>query len=427
MAYAQYQTAQPAWGPPGSQYPVPGAPHISTPTYQPQSTWGGVDFYRAHAPSNNDPALFNHAWDRVRQFDAAAAPGGQGVGLGEAKHWHRRAYGGVGNELNSMPPTEIGHAAAYEAFRTSMRDRSLLETMGPDIERQREALIGLAVAEASRLLSYTGRSMDHYSRSVASDAAAHTASLLFYQRRQDRESRQHYRRGRSRSRRRYEDYDDYDRDYDREHDRDYDDDDDEDFRYDGRDRYDDRYRGRSRSRRRSHSRPRAFSEHGGQMPYGGSSYPTGTPYPSMPGLPPGAVPSYAGSDGGGMLGSVPPPSAMSASGFGAGYASSAPFHLQPSAYSHPQTMYTQGVPAQVQYVQPGFPQTSMPVGSQPQFAPAMGVTPSMSSSSGYTYGSQPLMPGIQPQGTVTIPGQTIIVQKSRRHRDKHRRHHSRSE
>lgn len=52
-----------------------------------------------------------------------------------------------------MSPTEIGHAAAYEAYRTWMHNRSMYEPLGPDMERQREGLIGLAVAECASHLS----------------------------------------------------------------------------------------------------------------------------------------------------------------------------------------------------------------------------------------------------------------------------------
>ena len=46
-----------------------------------------------------------------------------------------------------MSPEEIGHAAAYEAYRTWIHNRSMYEPFVDDIERQREALTGLAVAE----------------------------------------------------------------------------------------------------------------------------------------------------------------------------------------------------------------------------------------------------------------------------------------
>ena len=43
---------------------------------------------------------------------------------------------------------EVGHAAAYEAYRTWIHNSSLYEPLSADNERQREALVGLAVAES---------------------------------------------------------------------------------------------------------------------------------------------------------------------------------------------------------------------------------------------------------------------------------------
>ena len=97
-----------------------------------------------------------------------------------------------------MQPNEIGHAAAYEAYRTWIHNSSIYEPLSGDIERQREALTGLAVAEglllgsschiymliinlASRLLQYSSLPADNYTRLAASEAAAHTASYIFYQ------------------------------------------------------------------------------------------------------------------------------------------------------------------------------------------------------------------------------------------------------
>jgi len=80
-----------------------------------------------------------------------------------------------------MQPHEIGHAAAYEAYRTWIHNSSIYEPLSGDIERQREALTGLAVAEASRLLQYSSHPMDNYAYLAASEAAAHTASYIFYQ------------------------------------------------------------------------------------------------------------------------------------------------------------------------------------------------------------------------------------------------------
>jgi hypothetical protein len=46
-----------------------------------------------------------------------------------------------------MLPAEIGYAAAYEAYRTWIHNSSIYEPLSGDSERQREALIGLSVAE----------------------------------------------------------------------------------------------------------------------------------------------------------------------------------------------------------------------------------------------------------------------------------------
>ncbi|EFI28189.1 hypothetical protein CC1G_14216 [Coprinopsis cinerea okayama7 len=393
MAYVQYSQpiGQPAWG--AGQMPgYPGA--LAAPAFQPQPTWGGLDFYRAHAPSNyNDPSLFNHAWDRVRQFDAATA-GGLGVGIHEAKHWHRRAYGGM-PELAHLGPAEVGHAAAYEAYRNWVRNQSMYDTLGPDIERQREGLIGLAVAEAGRLLSFAGRSMDHYARSAASDAAAHTASYIFYQRRRDDEYYHH--RGRSRSRGRYDpEWDELD----------------EPYRYeDDHETLDPYHRGRSRSRHRSRSRPRSYSAHA-HMPY------EGTPYPGTPGgFPPlGGAPSYAGSHGGGPLpplgvpyassgGGIPPPPPLTSGGYSSGYSTSG-YYPPPNSGYGPQGGYGSYGGA---YPAPGMPM-AVPLGH------------AASNSSGYSYGSQPYSTTGSVVGAPTagVPPQTIVIHKSRRHKHRHR-------
>ena len=50
-------------------------------------------------------------------------------------------------DLNQLMPAEIGHAAAYEAYRTWMHNSSIYEPLSGELERQREGLTGLAVAE----------------------------------------------------------------------------------------------------------------------------------------------------------------------------------------------------------------------------------------------------------------------------------------
>jgi hypothetical protein len=70
-----------------------------------------MDFYRAHA-ADADPlvlspmgyitklahsyrSLFDHAWNAVRDYRDYDSSGAIGVGVHEARHWHRRAYGGL--------------------------------------------------------------------------------------------------------------------------------------------------------------------------------------------------------------------------------------------------------------------------------------------------------------------------------------------
>lgn len=113
----------------------------------------------------------------------------------EARHWHKIAYAGMG-ESQGMTPYDMGHAAAYEAFRTWIHNSSIYEPLSADRGRQREALIGLAIAEGvsahhistnsasnlsvvSRLWHYNRRIPDKYSRREACEAAAATASVLF--------------------------------------------------------------------------------------------------------------------------------------------------------------------------------------------------------------------------------------------------------
>lgn len=95
-----------------------------------------------------------------------------------------------------MLPPEIGHAAAYEAYRTWIHNSSIYEPLNGEVQRQ--GLIGLAVGEGSlslfylphfihpeisvaRLLAYAGRQTDKYARLTASETAAATASTIFYE------------------------------------------------------------------------------------------------------------------------------------------------------------------------------------------------------------------------------------------------------
>ena len=80
-------------------------------------------------------------YHRIREgiYDA------EGVGRNEARHWHRQAYGGFG-DIRNLSPREMGHAAAYEAYRIWIHNRSISDPRS-DPGQRREAFIALAIAE----------------------------------------------------------------------------------------------------------------------------------------------------------------------------------------------------------------------------------------------------------------------------------------
>ena len=51
--------------------------------------------------------------------------------------------------LSQLLPADIGAAAAYEAYRTWKYNSFLCEPLSADRERQREGLIGMAIAEST--------------------------------------------------------------------------------------------------------------------------------------------------------------------------------------------------------------------------------------------------------------------------------------
>jgi len=103
--------------------------------------------------------------------------GAGGVSKDEAKQWHYRIYGGQ-IDLRAASPLELGAAAAYEAYRSWKHNSSLYEPLSGDRDRQREALIGLAIGESERLWQTTGR-MDGYGVKETSEEAASTASRIW--------------------------------------------------------------------------------------------------------------------------------------------------------------------------------------------------------------------------------------------------------
>ncbi|KAK7035255.1 hypothetical protein VNI00_012022 [Paramarasmius palmivorus] len=309
-------------------------------------------------PPPDDRSLYDHAWNRVRDFRDYSTSNAFGVGIHEARHWHQKAYGGLGH-LGQMLPNQIGHAAAYEAYRSWIHHKSTLyEPLSGDMDRQREGLIGLAVAEATKLLQYTPRSMDPYTRRTAAEAAAATASqLFFYNRFRDEDD---FPRGRTLGSRRgsYDEYDPY--------------------AYDTDALFSRRHRSYSRHRSRSPSFRHPLLQYSGSH---ASSTPM--PIPSVPGSVSsssgysghvGSYGSYGSPYNGGMLPSTSPGYASSAMTMpGSSYYPNGGYQMRPRSTS--MNMGYGYVPPQTQYVNaggvvsvptPGMgPQTQLVVYSKP--------------------------------------------------------------
>ncbi|KZV69335.1 hypothetical protein PENSPDRAFT_753413 [Peniophora sp. CONT] len=167
MAFQYYQAA-PGWG--QQQYQFGSPPPLG---YQPDYNWNGLDYYRAHVSSRGgqyDPAFYQNVVSRAGQGAVV------GSGYHEAKHWHRRAYGGIA-ELTRLLPNEVGAAAAYEAWRQYRHTLSHYDYLDP-YDRRLEAMRGLAVAEAVRLWQDTGRGFDQYNSQMAAEAAAATVDHI---------------------------------------------------------------------------------------------------------------------------------------------------------------------------------------------------------------------------------------------------------
>ncbi|KAI0776707.1 hypothetical protein BD413DRAFT_610307 [Trametes elegans] len=127
MAYDYYRSSLPGWGTSQFQFTSPPAP-----AFRPLPSWGGLDYYNAHA-LNPDPTLYNTVTSRIGQVGAL------GLGRREARYWHRRVYSGL-SPLTQLLPTDIGAAAAYEAYRTWKHNEFLYEPLGADPVRLREGL-----------------------------------------------------------------------------------------------------------------------------------------------------------------------------------------------------------------------------------------------------------------------------------------------
>ncbi|KAI0041571.1 hypothetical protein FA95DRAFT_1610911 [Auriscalpium vulgare] len=181
MAFNHYRSHR-GWG--SQQYRFGAPPH---PSFEPQASWTGLHYYTAHAP-DPDPALYDFAVSRI--------PGAGGVGLYEARHWHRLVYGGLAGIVHRSP-AELGYAAAYEAFRATIHHEGIYDPLDGDDAREADALIALAIGEATHLAREAPRG-DPYARQTTAEAAAATAALIASQARDLRDLGPEYYRARSR-------------------------------------------------------------------------------------------------------------------------------------------------------------------------------------------------------------------------------------
>ncbi|PIL33876.1 hypothetical protein GSI_03582 [Ganoderma sinense ZZ0214-1] len=164
-AYEYYRNSLPGWGTSQFQF---GAPPV--PTFQPQPSWTGLDFFNAHA-YNPDPSLYQSVMGRLGSYSGIA------LDHRSAQQWHYMIYSGL-TPLTQALPADVGGAAAYEIYRTWKYNASLYAPLSADRMMQREGLIGMSIAEATRLWQYTGRPMDVYGQRAACEAAAATAAHL---------------------------------------------------------------------------------------------------------------------------------------------------------------------------------------------------------------------------------------------------------
>ena len=116
------------------------------------------------------------------------------LGRDEARYWHRRIYSGLvrisffsepcapdaymyalKTPLTQVLPSDIGAAAAYEAYRTWKHNSFLYEPLSADREQQREGIIGMAIAEGA----YDVIISPHTSESLPSPEAASHRSPVY--------------------------------------------------------------------------------------------------------------------------------------------------------------------------------------------------------------------------------------------------------
>ena len=88
MSYLDYYRQNPSWATNQWQSIAP-----PMPTFQPQPSWGGIDYFRSAVGGMNvDPNLYNYGWNSLQNISNISTYGPSVV---EAKMQHRRAYGGL--------------------------------------------------------------------------------------------------------------------------------------------------------------------------------------------------------------------------------------------------------------------------------------------------------------------------------------------
>jgi len=82
--------------------------------------------------------------------------------------------------IDQLDPAQLGAAAGYEATRQwSTYQSTYRSPLADDRGREKEALAGLAVGEAMKLLSYSTRVRSRHTRREAAEIAAATAERIF--------------------------------------------------------------------------------------------------------------------------------------------------------------------------------------------------------------------------------------------------------
>jgi len=143
------------------------------PSFRPEPHWDGYDFYQAHAV-NPDRSLYTRVMDRMGD-----APMSEPFQYEDVRMIHDRIYSDSVT-LGHVLPSEIGAAAAYEAYRMWKHlSRIFGQSLRMQSDHVRDGLVGLAMAEASRLWQRAGRAADSYGVRDALQSAAMTATKIY--------------------------------------------------------------------------------------------------------------------------------------------------------------------------------------------------------------------------------------------------------